>query len=118
MSEQKNSRAAGRPRRGCGGKVTTTSEIGHFKNAITPDADTFRDSLDTIEEDLKDHKEDKKLVMYCTGGIRCEKASAYYKHKGFKNVHQPEGGIIEYTRQVKADKLENKFMGKNFVFGL
>ncbi|HDZ14763.1 MAG TPA: rhodanese-related sulfurtransferase, partial [Pricia sp.] len=60
------------------------SEIGHFKNAITPDVDTFRDSLDSIEKDLADHKEDKKLVMYCTGGIRCEKASAYYKHKGFK----------------------------------
>jgi len=74
------------------------SEIGHFKNAITPDVDTFRDSLDIIEEDLKDHKEDKKLVMYCTGGIRCEKASAYYKHKGFKQVYQLEGGIIEYAR--------------------
>jgi len=92
------------------------SEIGHFKNAITPDVDTFRDSLDVIEEDLKEHKEDKNLVMYCTGGIRCEKASAYYKHKGFKNVYQLEGGIIEYTRQVKEDKLENKFLGKNFVF--
>ncbi len=92
------------------------SEIGHFKNAITPDVDTFRGSLDTIEEDLKDHKEDKKLVMYCTGGIRCEKASAYYKHKGFKNVFQLEGGIIEYTRQVNNQGLENKFLGKNFVF--
>ncbi len=92
------------------------SEIGHFKNAITPDVDTFRDSLDVIEEDLKEHKEDKKLVMYCTGGIRCEKASAYYRHKGFKNVYQLEGGIIEYTRQVKDQGLENKFLGKNFVF--
>ena len=92
------------------------SEIGHFKNAITPDVDTFRDSLDIIEEDLTEHKEDKKLVMYCTGGIRCEKASAYYKHKGFKNVYQLEGGIIEYTRQVKEKDLENKFIGKNFVF--
>tara|TARA_R110002051_G_scaffold63597_2_gene115789 strand:+ start:575 stop:1606 length:1032 start_codon:yes stop_codon:yes gene_type:complete len=92
------------------------SEIGHFKNAITPDVDTFRDSLDIIEHDLRDHKEDKKLVMYCTGGIRCEKASAYYKHKGFKQVYQLEGGIIEYTRQVQNKKLENKFMGKNFVF--
>ncbi len=92
------------------------SEIGHFKNAITPDVDTFRDSLDIIEEDLKDHKEDKKLVMYCTGGIRCEKASAYYKHKGFKNVFQLEGGIIEYARQVKTLGIENKFLGKNFVF--
>jgi len=92
------------------------SEIGHFKTAITPDVDTFRDSLDIIEEDLKDHKEDKNLLMYCTGGIRCEKASAYYKHKGFKNVFQLEGGIIEYTRQVKDKGLDNKFIGKNFVF--
>ncbi len=92
------------------------SEIGHFKNAITPDVDTFRDSLDVIEKDLADFREDKKLVMYCTGGIRCEKASAYYKHKGFKKVYQLEGGIIEYTRQVQAKNLENKFMGKNFVF--
>ncbi len=92
------------------------SEIGHFKNAITPDVDTFRDSLDIIERDLSQHKECKNLVMYCTGGIRCEKASAYYKHKGFKNVYQLEGGIIEYTRQVEQKKLENKFLGKNFVF--
>jgi UPF0176 protein len=92
------------------------SEIGHFDGAITPDVDTFRDSLDIIEEDLKDNKEDKNLLMYCTGGIRCEKASAYYKHKGFKNVFQLEGGIIEYTRQVKDEGVENKFIGKNFVF--
>ena len=92
------------------------SEIGHFDGAITPDVDTFRDSLDIIEEDLKDNKENKNLLMYCTGGIRCEKASAYYKHKGFKNVFQLEGGIIEYTRQVKSEHLENKFLGKNFVF--
>ena len=92
------------------------SEIGHFDGAVTPDVDTFRDSLDIIEEDLKDNKEDKNLLMYCTGGIRCEKASAYYKHKGFKNVFQLEGGIIEYTRQVKTEGIENKFLGKNFVF--
>ncbi len=92
------------------------SEIGHFKNAITPDVDTFRESLDIIEADLKTHKTDKNLVMYCTGGIRCEKASAYFKHKGFKRVFQLEGGIIEYTRQVKEQNLENKFLGQNFVF--
>ncbi|HAR21633.1 MAG TPA: hypothetical protein DCR47_03620, partial [Cryomorphaceae bacterium] len=92
------------------------SEIGHFKNAVIPDVDTFRESLDLIEEDLKDHKETKKLVMYCTGGIRCEKASAYYKHKGFKNVYQLEGGIINYAREVAAEGIENKFIGKNFVF--
>jgi UPF0176 protein len=92
------------------------TEIGHFKNAITPDVDTFRESLPIIEDDLKAHKEDKNLVMYCTGGIRCEKASAYFKHKGFKNVYQLEGGIIEYARQVESEGLENKFRGKNFVF--
>ena len=92
------------------------SEIGHFEGAITPDVDTFRDSLDIIEEELQDHKEDKKLVMYCTGGIRCEKASAYFKHKGFKQVFQLEGGIIEYARQVESQQLSNKFKGKNFVF--
>ena len=92
------------------------SEIGHFHGAVTPDVDTFRDSLDLIEEDLKDHKEDKNLLMYCTGGIRCEKASAYYKHKGFKNVFQLEGGIINYVRQVEDSGIENKFKGKNFVF--
>ncbi|MFT5216591.1 MAG: UPF0176 protein [Glaciecola sp.] len=92
------------------------SEIGHFDGAVKPDVDTFRESLDIIEADLREHKEDKNLLMYCTGGIRCEKASAYYKHKGFKNVYQLEGGIIEYTRQVNDEGLENKFIGKNFVF--
>ena len=92
------------------------SEIGHFTNAIKPDVDTFRESLPIIEDQLSAHKQDKKLLMYCTGGIRCEKASAYFKHKGFENVYQLEGGIIEYTRQVKAESLESKFIGKNFVF--
>jgi UPF0176 protein len=92
------------------------SEIGHFEGAITPDVDTFRDSLPLTEEDLQPHKKDKNIVMYCTGGIRCEKASAYFKYKGFENVYQLEGGIIEYTRQVKAQGLDNKFRGKNFVF--
>jgi UPF0176 protein len=92
------------------------SEIGHFVNAIKPDVDTFRESLPIIEEQLAPYKEDKNVLMYCTGGIRCEKASAYFKHKGFKNVFQLEGGIIEYARQVKADGLESKFIGKNFVF--
>ena len=92
------------------------SEIGHFEGAITPDVDTFRDSLPKIEEDLQAHKKGKNIVMYCTGGIRCEKASAYFKYKGFENVYQLEGGIIEYTRQVKEQGLDNKFRGKNFVF--
>jgi len=92
------------------------SEIGHFEGAITPDVDTFRDSLPLIEEELAEHKADKNVVMYCTGGIRCEKASAYFKHKGFQKVYQLEGGIIEYARQVKDHGLDNKFKGKNFVF--
>ncbi len=92
------------------------SEIGHFKNAQTPDVDTFRDSLPLISESISGHEDDRNIVMYCTGGIRCEKASAYFKHKGFKNVFQLEGGIINYARQVEAEGLENKFLGKNFVF--
>ena len=82
------------------------SEIGHFKGAICPDVDTFRDSLEIIEKNLK-YKKNKNLLMYCTGGIRCEKASAYFKFKGFKNVFQLEGGIINYIRKVKEDNLEN-----------
>ena len=92
------------------------SEIGHFIHAIKPDVDTFRESLPIIEEQLSEHKQDKNILMYCTGGIRCEKASAYFKHKGFEHVYQLEGGIIEYTRQVKAEGLKSKFIGKNFVF--
>lgn len=91
------------------------SEVGHFEHAILPDVDTFREQLPYVANLLAD-KKDKPLVMYCTGGIRCEKASAYMLHKGFKEVYQLEGGIIEYARQVKAKGLENKFHGKNFVF--
>jgi UPF0176 protein len=92
------------------------SEIGHFIGAITPDVETFRESLPIINDQLKDHKEDKNLVMYCTGGIRCEKASAYFKHQGFKNVFQLEGGIINYAKQIQEEGLPSKFIGKNFVF--
>jgi len=91
------------------------SEVGHFKNAICPDVDTFREELIVVQKILKDQR-DKNIVMYCTGGIRCEKASAWMKHQGFKNVFQLDGGIIEYARQVKEQELENKFIGKNFVF--
>lgn len=90
-------------------------EVGHFRGAYTPDVTTFRDSLAHILENLRG-MEDKNIAMYCTGGIRCEKASAYFKHMGFPHVHQLDGGIIEYARQVKAQGLENKFVGKNFVF--
>jgi UPF0176 protein len=91
------------------------SEVGHFEGAICPDADTFREELPLVIDELKD-KKDKKILLYCTGGIRCEKASAYLKHHGFEDVNQLHGGIIDYARQVKEKGLESKFVGKNFVF--
>jgi len=91
------------------------SEVGHFEHAILPDVVSFREQLPMVAEMLKD-KKDKPVVMYCTGGIRCEKASAYMLYKGFKEVYQLEGGIINYANQVKAQGLKNKFHGKNFVF--
>ena len=92
------------------------SEIGHFKNAILPNVDTFKESLHYVEKRYSKYKKNKNIVLYCTGGIRCEKASAFLKHKGYNNVFQLEGGIIEYTNQVKKQGIENKFIGKNFVF--
>jgi len=91
------------------------SEVGHFRGAVLPDADTFRQELPMVTGLLKDQK-DKKILLYCTGGIRCEKASAYLKHEGFEDVNQLNGGIIHYARQVEAEGLESKFIGKNFVF--
>ncbi len=91
------------------------SEVGHFENAILPDVVNFREQLPQVAEMLKDQK-DKPVVMYCTGGIRCEKASAYMLYRGFKEVYQLEGGIIHYANQVKDKGLKNKFHGKNFVF--
>lgn len=90
-------------------------EVGHFKSAIEVPSDTFRDQLPMAVDMMKENK-DANIIMYCTGGIRCEKASAYMLHQGFSNVFHLEGGIINYTRQVKAKGLENKFIGKNFVF--
>jgi len=90
-------------------------EVGHFENAIEIPSDTFRDQLPMAAHMLKD-KADKNIIMYCTGGIRCEKASAYMLHKGFKNVFHLEGGIINYAREIKEKGLESKFIGKNFVF--
>ena len=90
-------------------------EVGHFENAIEVPSDTFREQLPMVV-DMMDDKRDKKIIMYCTGGIRCEKASAYMLHKGFKNVFHMEGGIIHYTNQVKEQGLVNKFHWKNFVF--
>jgi len=90
-------------------------EVGHFENAIEVPSDTFRDQLPMAAEMLEAHR-DKNIIMYCTGGIRCEKASAYLLHRGFKNVFQLEGGIIEYARKAKETGLPLKFRGKNFVF--
>jgi UPF0176 protein len=90
-------------------------EVGHFENAIEVPSDTFRDQLPMAVDMLKD-KKDKNIIMYCTGGIRCEKASAYMLHNGFKNVFHVEGGIIEYARRAKEQDIPLKFKGKNFVF--
>lgn len=90
-------------------------EVGHFERAIEVPSDTFREQLPMSVDMLKDQK-DKNIIMYCTGGIRCEKASAYMKHQGFKNVFHLEGGIIQYANKVKELGLPNKFKGKNFVF--
>ncbi len=90
-------------------------EVGHFENAIEIPSDTFRQQLPMAVDMLKDQK-DKNIIMYCTGGIRCEKASAYFKHHGFDKVFHVEGGIIEYTRKAKEQGLPVKFIGKNFVF--
>lgn len=91
------------------------AEVGHFEGAVCPDVDTFREELAKTPETLKVHK-NKKIALYCTGGIRCEKASAWLKHNGFKNVKHLKGGIIDYKHQVEQEGLENKFKGKNFVF--
>ena len=90
-------------------------EVGHFRDAIEVPSDTFRQQLPMAVDMMKEEK-DRNIIMYCTGGIRCEKASAYMLHNGFSNVFHLEGGIINYSRQVKEKGLENKFIGKNFVF--
>ena len=91
------------------------SEVGRFEGAVCPDADTFRDELPMVAQILEG-KEEQPVLLYCTGGIRCEKASAYLRHKGFSQVHQLHGGIIDYVRQVRTQNLTNRFLGKNFVF--
>lgn len=90
-------------------------EVGHFENAIEVPSDTFREQLPMAVDMMKADK-DKNIIMYCTGGIRCEKASAFMKHQGFKNVFHLEGGIINYVNQTKEKGIANKFHGKNFVF--
>lgn len=90
-------------------------EVGHFANAIEVPSETFREQLPMALDMLKDKKEEN-IIMYCTGGIRCEKATAWMRHNGFENVYHVEGGIINYARQIKEEGLESKFIGKNFVF--
>lgn len=90
-------------------------EVGHFVKALELPSDTFREQLPMAVDMLQEQKQ-RNIIMYCTGGIRCEKASAYMLHHGFKNVFHLEGGIINYARQVKEQGLESKFVGKNFVF--
>lgn len=90
-------------------------EVGHFTNALEVPSDTFRDQLPMAADTLKG-KEENNIIMYCTGGIRCEKASAYLLHKGFQNVFHLEGGIINYAKEITEQNLESGFIGKNFVF--
>lgn len=90
-------------------------EVGHFENAVEIPSDTFRQQLPMAVDMMKD-KKDRNIIMYCTGGIRCEKASAYMLHNGFRNVFHLEGGIINYAKQAKEKDLPSKFTGKNFVF--
>lgn len=90
-------------------------EVGHFVKAIEIPSDTFREQLPMAVDMLKD-KKDKHIIMYCTGGIRCEKASAYMLHHGFNQVYHLEGGVINYVRQAKEAGIEPRFIGKNFVF--
>jgi UPF0176 protein len=90
-------------------------EVGHFEKAIEIPSDTFREQLPMAVQMMQDKKE-QNIIMYCTGGIRCEKASAYMLHNGFKNVFHLQGGIINYVREAKENNLPGKFMGKNFVF--
>ena len=90
-------------------------EVGHFKGAVELPSDTFREQLPMAVDMMKDNR-DRNIIMYCTGGIRCEKASAWMLHNGFKNVFHLEGGIINYVNQVRSKGLDNRFIGKNFVF--
>jgi UPF0176 protein len=91
------------------------SEIGRFENAIVPDVEISKELLPEVKRILKG-KEEEQVLLYCTGGIRCEKASSYLMNHGFKNVNQLKGGIIQYTHDIKEKGLESKFIGKNFVF--
>ena len=91
------------------------SEVGHFHNAILPDVKRSQELLPEVKS-LLQNNEDKEVLLYCTGGIRCEKASSYLLHHGFKDVKQLKGGIIQYAQDVKTENIDSKFIGSNFVF--
>ncbi|MQG24263.1 MAG: rhodanese-related sulfurtransferase [SAR202 cluster bacterium] len=87
--------------------------IGKFPKSIDPNTETFTDFIDYIDKELSSNK-DQKIAMYCTGGIRCEKASSYMKDIGFNNIFQLEGGIINYLNKVEENK--GSWDGECFVF--
>ena len=87
--------------------------IGKFPKSIDPNTETFTDFINYIDKELSANK-DQKIAMYCTGGIRCEKASSYMKDIGFKNIFQLEGGIINYLNKVEENK--GSWDGECFVF--
>ena len=90
-------------------------EIGKFENAIIPDIERSQELLPEVKKLLDNHKDDK-ILLYCTGGIRCEKASSYLIYHGFSDVNQLNGGIIKYAHDIKRNNVKSKFIGKNFVF--
>lgn len=87
--------------------------IGHFRNAVKPDIDTFRELPDWIHHHLSDQK-DKKILTYCTGGIRCEKLTGYLLKEGFQDVAQLHGGIVSYGKD--PDVQGKLYDGKCYVF--
>ncbi len=89
--------------------------MGKFKGAMIPNVETSKELLPEVKRLLKG-KENKKILMYCTGGIRCEKASSFMIKNGFNDVNQLNGGIINYAHAVNKKAIKSKFVGKNFVF--
>tara|TARA_B100001093_G_scaffold156731_1_gene149347 strand:+ start:366 stop:1217 length:852 start_codon:yes stop_codon:yes gene_type:complete len=88
-------------------------KVGQFKGAINPITDDFTEFAEFVEKELSDHK-DKKIAMYCTGGIRCERSTAYLKKKGFKHVYHLKGGILKYLETMPQSK--SLWEGDCFVF--
>ena len=91
------------------------SEVGRFISAEIPQVEKSKDLLPEVRRMLKG-REHHQVLLYCTGGIRCEKASSFLINEGIKNVKQLQGGIIQYAHDIKKEGLESKFVGKNFVF--